>query len=80
MVKWSLCDCWLKCITCAVWGNTCGVTEPLLQAELLLYTVVYCEVDRRWQWIGCIICNGYAVTNLTAGNTSTYCKVGILRQ
>ena len=57
--------------TCAKWGNTYGVAEPLLQAKLLLYTVVYCEVDRRWQWIGWIVCNGYAVTNLTAGNTST---------
>ena len=41
-----------------MWRNTCGVAEPLLQAELLLYTVVYCEVDRLWQWIGCITCNG----------------------
>ena len=77
MVKWSLCDSWLKCITCAMWGSTCGVAEPLLQAELLLDTVVYCEVDCRWQWIGCSSCTGYAVTDVTAGNTSTICKVDI---
>ena len=29
-----------------MWRNTCGVAEPLLQAELLLYMVVYYEVDR----------------------------------
>ena len=49
-------------------GNTYGVAEPLLQAELLLYTVMYCELDRKWHWIGCITCNGYVVTNVTAGN------------
>ena len=49
-------------------GSTYGVAEPLLQAEVLLYTVVYCELDRRWHWIGCITCNGYVVTNVTAGN------------
>ena len=47
-----------------MWRNTCGVAEPLLQAELLLYTVVYYEVYRLWQWIGCITCNGYAVTQI----------------
>ena len=46
------------------WGNTCDVAESLLQAELLLYTVVYCELDHRWHWVGCITCNGYAVTML----------------
>ena len=55
----------------------CGVAEPLLQAELLLYTVVYCELDHRWHWIGCITCNAYAVTNVTACNTSTYCEDGM---
>ena len=28
-------------------GNTYGIAEPLLQAELLLYTVMYCELDRK---------------------------------
>ena len=52
-----------------MWGSTCDVPEPLLQAELLLYTVVYCEVDRRWQWIGCISCTGYAVLQATLVHT-----------
>ena len=55
-----------------MWRNTCGVAEPLLQAELLLCTLVHCEVDHRWQWISCITCNGYAVTHLTAGNTERW--------
>ena len=107
MVKWSLCDTWVTCITCimcanicgytnsiaaktgtlescvgvlwqkvgcitcAMWRNTCGVAEPLLQAELLLYTVVYCEVDRLWQWVGCKSCNGHAVTQILLQATHT---------
>ena len=39
-----------------------------VQAELLLYMVMYCELDRKWHWIGCITGNGYVVTNVTAGN------------
>ena len=54
-----------------MWRNTCGVAEPLLQAELLLYTVVYCEVEGLWQWIGCITCNGYAVTQILLQATHT---------
>ena len=54
-----------------MWRNTCGVAEPLLQAELLLYTVVYCEVDRLWRWNGCIACNGYAVTQILLQATHT---------
>ena len=54
-----------------MWRNTCGVAEPLLQAELLLYTVVNCEVDRLWQWIGCNTCNGYAVTQILLQATHT---------
>ena len=58
----------LAAVRCAMWRNTCDVAKPLLQAELLLYTVMYCELDRKWHWIGCITCNGYVVTNVTAGN------------
>ena len=54
-----------------MWRSTCGVAEPLLQAELLLYTVVYCEVGRLWQWIDCIACNGYAVTQILLQATHT---------
>ena len=68
----------LAAVRCAMWRNTCDVAKPLLQAGLLLYSLVHRQVDHRWQWIACITCNGYVVAHLTAGNTSTYCKVGIL--